>query len=87
VSAFRIVDLIDVFELLDRCAPGHTRKATTHHWCIRWNGKTFPTLSLGAHGKGRGSGRTDIFAAHVRQMIVQLGISVECAKQSLPGLY
>lgn len=46
MSSFGQVPLKEVFEMLDRCAPGHTRTETDHHYCIRFNGQVFPTQRL-----------------------------------------
>jgi len=51
MSSFGQVPLLNVFAMLDACAAGHTRVQTKHHYCIRFNGKTFPTLPRGEHGK------------------------------------
>ena len=86
MSAFSVLELREIFALLDHCAPGHTKTQTTHYWCIRWEGRTYPTLPLGEHGAGRTKGRVDIRAGHVRQMIRQLQIDLNCAAEVIPQL-
>jgi hypothetical protein len=54
---------------------------------VTWNGKVYPTLPLGKHGKGRTNRRVEIFTGHVRQMIEQLGIDRDCATGIIPNLY
>lgn len=69
--------------MLDACAPRHTRKENLHHYCIRFNGKTYPSLPKGEHGRGL---RAEIELGHVKKMIRHLGIDLDCAKKHLPGL-
>ena len=68
--------------MLAHCAPGHTRVATTHYWCVRFGAKTYQSLPLGAHGRRK---IPSIQVGHVRAMVRQLGIS-DCAKGQIEGL-
>ena len=78
MSSFGQVPLKDVFAMLDECAPGHTRTETNHHYCIRYNGKVFPTLPKGQHGKAN----PGIQKGVLKKMSRHLGI-LECAKAAL----
>lgn len=64
--------------MLDQCAPGHTRTETDHHFCVRFNGKVFPTLPKGQHGKSN----PGIQKGVLKKMARHLGI-LDCAKRSL----
>jgi len=65
--------------MLDECAPGHQRKATTHNWRITYNGKTYPSFPLGPHGKRE---NPDIEIGHIKKMARALGI-YDCARNHL----
>ena len=73
--------------MLDHCAPGHTRRTTDHHIRISYRGKTYPSLPLGPHGRGRSTGRALIFLGHVRQLVGQLEIDSACAWECIENLY
>lgn len=75
------VALSDVWRMLEHCAPGFTREAKTHHGCIRYAGKTFPTLPLGAHGRRK---TVCVQAGHVTSMAREFGI-VDCATAFIEG--
>lgn len=68
--------------MLEECAPGHTRKLTTYYWCARYNGKSFPSLPLGEHGRRK---FPTIQVGFVRTMVRQLGI-LGCAQGQIEGL-
>jgi hypothetical protein len=57
------VALNDVWAMLNACAPGFTATETTHHYCIRYKERTYPTLPLGEHGSRR---NPEIKIGHVR---------------------
>lgn len=68
--------------MLDECAPKYTKRAGPHLWCIRWNGKVYPSLPLGPHGRRE---NPEIQIGHVRKMARFLGI-LECAETRIPML-
>ena len=68
--------------MLEHCAPGHTKKATDHHWRIAYDQKLYPAFPLGPHGARK---NPEIQVGHVRKMARFLGI-LACAKQQLPQL-
>ena len=74
------VALKSIWKMLDACAPGYTREKRPHNWCVRYNGKTFPSLPVGEHGRRE---NPDIQIGVVKQMIRQLGISAECVAKHL----
>ena len=74
-----------VFQMLDKCAPGHEREEKTHHWHVYYNGRRFLNLPLGEHKKRR-SGRGEIHYGFVRAMCRELIIE-PCAMRELPQLY
>lgn len=67
--------------MLEHCAPGHTCRATKHHYHVTWNGRTYPALPLGEHGKREAA---DLPTGHVRSMVRFLGIDRSCAASRLP---
>lgn len=83
----KVVALLDVLRMLDECAKGHSLRKTDHHLRVEYNGRTYPTLPLGDHGRGRINGRAEIFAGHVRQMVAHLRIDKACAQGKIACLY
>lgn len=69
--------------MLDNCAPGHTRKAREHNYVVNYGQRSFPSLPLGKHGKRE---NPSIQVGHVRHMVRQLQIDVDCVKRLLPQL-
>lgn len=65
--------------MLDACAGGWSDRKGPHKWCIMWQGRTYPSLPLGEHGKVN----PGIEVGHIRQMIRALRIDMECAKRHL----
>jgi hypothetical protein len=74
--------LKDLWAMLDACAPGHTRKERDHNWLVRYDGKEYPRLPKGPHGRRE---NPPIQVGHVKNMARHLGI-LECAKQRLEAL-
>lgn len=70
--------------MLEACAPGCDIRETTHHYCIRYGGRTYPAFPKGEHGRGR---RAEIEIGHIRKMIRHLHIDKDCAKNELPEAY
>jgi hypothetical protein len=83
MTSFGQIALKDIWRMLDDCAPGHTRKAREHNHCIQFEGRIFPSLPLGKHGKRK---NPQIEAGHVKQMVRQLEIDPDCTKRHLPQL-
>lgn len=83
MNSFGQVALKDIWRMLDDCAPGHTRKAREHNHLIRFAGRTFSSLPLGKHGKRE---NPEIEVGHVKQMVRQLAIDLDCVKRHLPQL-
>jgi hypothetical protein len=83
LSSFGQIPLKDIWAMLDRCAPGYTRKAREHNYVVAYQGRSFPTLPLGKHGKRE---NPDIQAGHVKQMVRQLQIDIDCVRNLLPQL-
>jgi hypothetical protein len=74
-----VIRLLDIWGMLDRCAPGHVRRQGKHHWIVSYNGRTYHTLPLGPHGRRV---NPDVAAGYVRSMARHLGIEA-CARQLL----
>lgn len=79
MGSFGTIALKDIWAMLGHCAPGFTKRKTDHHWCVMYNGNTYPTLPLGSHGKRE---NPEIQRGHVKRMARILGIS-ECAREQL----
>jgi len=75
-----LVALNAVWEMLEQCAPGFTRRASQHYWIVSYQGRSYRTLPLGAHGRRQ---NPDIETGHVRALIRHLQISRTCAEQYL----
>lgn len=76
------VALSAIWAMLDRCAPGHRKKKTKHHWCIMYGEQTYHDFPLGKHGA-----RTDpeIEIGHIKKMARHLGI-LDCAREQIQTL-
>lgn len=82
MGSFGTVSLKEIWQMLEHCAPGHTRQMRTHHWVIRYKDKTYSALPLGPHGKRE---NPEIELGHVRKMSRHLEI-LDCAKSALSQL-
>lgn len=78
MSSFGQVPLKDILEMLSACAEGHSITQTNHHYCVRYNGKVFPTLPRGEHGKVN----PGIQRGVIKKMARALGI-YDCATKYL----
>ncbi len=74
--ASHLTPLGTVWKILDECAPGYSKKASSEYWRIRWNTLTYSRLPVGPHGSK--SDRTQVFTGHVRALVRHFGIE-ECA--------
>ena len=77
-----VVDLDEVWRMLEHCAPGFRRSESMHYWCVTFGDKTYPTLPLGPHGRRH---NPSVQTGHVRKMARHLGI-LSCAKAFIEGL-
>jgi len=77
------VPLSQVWEMLATCAKGYERKATEHYWRVMWQGRTYPTLPLGAHGRRKDE---EVMLGKVRQLVRQLRVDEKCAAGKIPAL-
>jgi hypothetical protein len=74
-----VVHLLDIWTMLDQCAPGHVRKQGKHHWIVSYGDKTYHALPLGPHGRRV---NPEIETGYVRSLARHLGIE-ECARTHL----
>ena len=65
----------DIVRMLEKCAPGHDIRRTTHGRRVHFNGKVFPDLTK----------FDNIELGHVKKMCRHFGI-LECAKKHIPAL-
>lgn len=77
-----MIKLSIVWKMLKKCADGHVRDKTLHHWRITYNDRTWSTLPLGPHGARFDS---EVHVGQVRRMARHLGI-LPCAKAHIPQL-
>jgi hypothetical protein len=82
MSSFGRVRLSTIWSMLDACAPGNERKPGKHKWCVRYGGKTFPSLPKGEHG----ATDPEIEIGHIKKMIRHLSVEPSCAATHIPGL-
>ena len=71
----RVVRLNDVWRMLDNCAQGYTRKASLEYWNVKYNGLSFRSLPLGAHGHRQ---NPEIETGHVRSLVRLFALKREC---------
>jgi hypothetical protein len=76
------VGLAAIWKMLDRCAPGHVRKAREHNWAILFAGRYYHGFPLGKHGARH---NPSIQIGHVRNMVRFFGIE-DCARGQIPSL-
>ena len=74
-----MIGLLDIWAMLDQCAPGHTRKQGKHHWIVTLGDKAYHALPLGPHGRRV---NPDIETGYVRSLVRQPGIE-ECVRKFL----
>lgn len=86
MSSFGVVAIGDVLEMLKQCAPGSDPTPTEHYYCIKFNGRTYPSLPLGEHGPKRAKLRSEVKVGDVRKMIRFLGIDKACCHKAIPRL-
>ena len=78
MGSFGQLALSDIRQMLESCAPGHTIKKQTHNYLVCFNGRSYPSLPLGPHGKAD----PQIEKGHVKRMARFFGI-LDCARQHL----
>lgn len=84
MGASTFVPLQRVWEMLDACAPGWTRRSTDHkHRIFLKDGRIYPSLPLGEHGHRRDA---EVKAGHIRNLARQFDIE-KCAKEHLPEAF
>lgn len=71
----RLVGLDAVWEMLNHCLPGYVPIEKPHHWSVKHNGRIYPKLPLGPHGKRH---NPETFAGHVRSMVRFFEIKDDC---------
>ena len=74
-----------VWDMLDECAPGHTRIKQTHSWKIQFGERTYPSLPFGDRSVKRVRRRL-IAKNHVKKMVRHLGLNTDCVEGLLPEL-
>ena len=55
--------LSDIWNMLDACAEGWTKKEGPHNFSVFY-GKKWHSMPTGAHGKGKGRGEVEISHVH-----------------------
>lgn len=76
------VTLASVRKMLKKCAPGAEIEEKLHHHWVRYNGKTFRSLSIGV----RGSRDPEVEIGIVVGMMRHLEIDQPCARREIPQL-
>jgi hypothetical protein len=66
-----------VQKLLEKCAPGHEIRPTTHFFSVSYKGKLFRTLPT----------YENIELGHIRKMVRALEIDKNCANSHIPNLF
>ena len=78
-----VVKLKAIWQMLDECAPGHTRSGNAEYWTIRFNDKIYYRLPTGKHGR---RDNPEIEAGYVKNVVRHLGINPDCASRALPSV-
>ena len=64
MSSFGLVPLRALLDILKKCAPGYSWSETDHFYCVKYNGKTYPSLAK----------KDQIQGGQIRKMARHLGI-------------
>lgn len=72
--------LADIFAMLKECAPGFHYREAKHKIRVTWNGRLYPGLPKGEHGKR--PLRAEIQKGQVKDLVRFFGIE-DCAKEHL----
>jgi len=71
----RLVRLDDVWQMLDRCLPGHEKIPKLHRWNIKSGGRVYHEVPLGKHGHRK---NPEIEAGHIRGLVNFFSIPRDC---------
>jgi hypothetical protein len=69
-----------ILDILERCAPSHATKDTTHKRFVYFDGKV-AVLPLGPHGRRK---KYDLELGHVKKLIRLFDIG-DCVREHFPG--
>jgi hypothetical protein len=83
-SSFRAT-MAAVFAMLDRCAPGHTRRIGNHRLVVGFGGRVFMGLPKGPGG-GHSVDAVVVEYAKIRRLVRALAIDPACARGFFEGL-
>lgn len=88
MSASKVVQLKVVWDILDRCAPGHSRELKKHGWRIVYAAFVYPVFAKGKHAKGMNPKRNnpEVFAGELRQLARLFEIE-DCVRDALPEIF
>jgi hypothetical protein len=65
--------------MLDDCLSGYTKKEHDHYWSVRFNGRVYPRLPLGPHGRRH---NPEIETGYIRSLVRHFDI-LKCAEKHL----
>lgn len=82
MSSFGRVPLNDVWAMLKVCAKGFKPIEKTHHWCVYYKDKTYPSLPKGEHGARK---NPEIEVGHIKRMCRLFGV-LGCAQGEIEAL-
>jgi len=71
----RVVDLDDVWRMLDECLRGYEKTPKTHRWNVKFSGRVYHEIPLGEHGRRK---NPEIESGHVRGLVRFFGIAKDC---------
>jgi hypothetical protein len=74
----RVVRLNDVWRMLDNCLPGYERKESDHYWTVKYGGRSFRTVPLGAHGRRQ---NPEIESGYIRSLVRFFSIDQDCVRR------
>ena len=61
-----IVDLDDVWAMLDQCLPGHERKPSSEYWTVKHGGQSYRRIPVGPHGR---KNNVSVQSGHIRSLV------------------
>lgn len=83
MASVGLVRLKVIETMLDSCAKGWKCDDSDHYWVITFNGKTFPKLPLGKHGRRT---NPEVKLGYAKKLATFFGLSRACVEKHVPQL-
>jgi hypothetical protein len=71
------VELDDVWQMLDNCLKGYTKKSSDEYWTVKFNGRSYRRIPVGPHGRKT---NVAVQSGHIRSLVRFFEIKEDCYK-------